>query len=154
MSLVISAEHLERIRRHGCEDYPNECCGLLIGRIDNGNRLVTELLPMGNSREDFSKRNRYLISPIELLRADRDAQKRGLDILGIYHSHPDHPARPSEYDREHALPWYSYIIVSVNGGTAGDLASWNLRDDRSAFDREGLAGDPEEENSRTLSRQE
>jgi proteasome lid subunit RPN8/RPN11 len=98
---------------------------------------------MGNSRED-SRRNRYLISPRELLAADRDAQKRGLDILGIYHSHPDHPARPSEYDREHALPWYSYIIVSVNRGVAGDLASWNLRDDRSAFDREELSGEREE----------
>ena len=96
-----------------------------------------ELRAMENTRED-SPRNRYLISSRELLEAEKTARARGLDIVGVYHSHPDHPARPSEFDREHAFPWYSYIIVSVHGGKPVDLASWTLRDDRSAFDAEDL----------------
>ena len=137
MSLKISEELLEGIREHGKKAYPNECCGVLLGRIEDSRKSVVELRAMENTRED-SPRNRYLISSRELLEAEKAARAQGLDIVGVYHSHPDHPARPSEFDREHAFPWYSYIIVSVHGGKPVDLASWTLRDDRSAFDAEDL----------------
>ena len=137
MSLNISEELLEGIREHGKKAYPNECCGVLLGRIEDSGKSVVELRAMENTRED-SPRNRYLISSRELLEAEKAARARGLDIVGVYHSHPDHPARPSEFDREHAFPWYSYIIVSVHGGNPVDLASWTLRDDRSAFDAEDV----------------
>jgi proteasome lid subunit RPN8/RPN11 len=137
MSLTISRELLESIREHGKTAYPNECCGVLLGRIENSGKSVVKLRPMENARED-SPRNRYLISPRDLLEAEKAARALGLDIVGVYHSHPDHPARPSEFDREHAFPWYSYIIVSVHGGEPLDLTSWTLRDDRTAFDAEDL----------------
>ena len=134
---MISDELLEGIREHGKKAYPNECCGVLLGRIEDSRKSVVELRPMEIRRED-SPRNRYLISSRDLLEAEKAARARGLDIVGVYHSHPDHPARPSEFDREHAFPWYSYIIVSVRGGEPLDLTSWTLRDDRSAFDAEDL----------------
>ena len=92
---------------------------------------------MENTQEN-SPRNRYLIHPETMLEAEKDARGRGVDIVGIYHSHPDHPARPSEFDREHAFPWYSYIVVSVHGGSRRDLTSWTLREDRSGFDAEEM----------------
>jgi proteasome lid subunit RPN8/RPN11 len=137
MSLMISRELIESIREHGKKAYPNECCGVLLGRIENSRKSVVKLRPMENARED-SPQNRYLISSRDLLEAEKAARALGLDIVGVYHSHPDHPARPSEFDREHAFPWYSYIIVSVRGGEPLDLTSWTLRDDRSAFDAEDL----------------
>jgi proteasome lid subunit RPN8/RPN11 len=137
MSLMISRELIESIREHGKRAYPNECCGVLLGRIENSRKSVVKLRPMENARED-SPQNRYLISSRDLLEAEKAARALGLDIVGVYHSHPDHPARPSEFDREHAFPWYSYIIVSVRGGEPLDLTSWTLRDDRSAFDAEDL----------------
>ena len=137
MSLEISHALLTKIREHGKSAYPLECCGLLFGKGHKSSKSVSSLKPVKNSRED-SQQNRYLISPLDLLAADKEARQSGLDIVGIYHSHPDHPARPSEFDREHAFPWYSYIIVSVAGGSPEDLTSWTLRDDRSAFDSEDL----------------
>ncbi len=137
MSLEISHSLLTRIREHGESAYPHECCGLLFGKGKNSSKSVTSLKAVKNSRED-SLENRYLISPQDLLVADKEARQSGLDIVGIYHSHPDHPARPSEFDREHAFPWYSYVIVSVAGGKPEDLTAWTLRDDRSAFDSEEL----------------
>ncbi len=137
MSLRISNSLLERIREHGRSEYPHECCGLLLGRADVDGKSVLELKHAENARED-SKRNRYLISPDELMQAEKAARKLGLDVVGVYHSHPDHPARPSEFDRENAIPWYSYIIVSVAGGNPEDLASWTLREDRSVFDPEQI----------------
>jgi len=137
MSLEISHTLLTKIREHGKSAYPLECCGLLFGKANKSAKSVTSLKPVKNSRED-SRENRYLISPLDLLAADKEARQSGMDIVGIYHSHPDHPARPSEFDREHAFPWYSYIIISVAGGNPEDITSWTLRDDRSAFDSEDL----------------
>lgn len=135
MSLSISEPLLERIREQGRGAYPHECCGLLLGHANGSGKSVVDLRPVENARED-SRHNRYLISPRDLLEAEKEARKLKLDVIGVYHSHPDHPARPSEFDREHAFPWYSYIIVSVAKGSAADLASWTLREDRSAFDPE------------------
>lgn len=137
MSLTIPSPLLETIREHGRSAYPLECCGLLLGRADPGGKVVLELRPMQNSREDIPER-RYLISPEDLLQVEKEARKKGVDIVGVYHSHPDHPAQPSEFDRDHAFPWYSYIIVSVIKGVVEDLGSWTLRDDRSAFECEEL----------------
>jgi proteasome lid subunit RPN8/RPN11 len=137
MTLRIPGELLDRIREHGSSAYPQECCGLLLGNAEAEGKSVVDLRPVQNSRED-SRQTRYLIDPRDLFHAEREARGRGLDIVGVYHSHPDHPARPSEFDREHAFPWYSYIIVRVAGGKPEGLTSWTLRDDRSAFDPEDV----------------
>jgi proteasome lid subunit RPN8/RPN11 len=116
---------LDAIRRHAEDAYPQECCGFLLGSAREDVKEVVRLVPAENERKDSANR-RYLISPEAYLSAERDASARGLDIIGFYHSHPDHPARPSEFDRVHALPWCSYIIVSVQAKQAGDLTSWVL----------------------------
>ncbi|MGH9579166.1 MAG: M67 family metallopeptidase [Terriglobales bacterium] len=125
MSLVILPAELERIREHGRRDYPNECCGFLLGRELNSRRVVTEARAAGNARTD-SARNRFLITPEEYRESDGYARQRQLDVLGFYHSHPDHPARPSEFDRTHAWPWFSYAILAVRQGQPRELTSWQL----------------------------
>lgn len=129
-----------RIERHGIETYPHECCGALLGRDSADEREIVELLPLLNSHEN-SPRNRFVVTPDDVRLAEKVARKKGLDLLGWYHSHPDAPARPSEFDREHAWPWYSYIIVSVQKGVPRDITSWRLRDDRSAYDPESIERD-------------
>jgi proteasome lid subunit RPN8/RPN11 len=135
--MLLLAKKLEQqIRDHGAKDYPNECCGAMLGKDEDVSvREVVALFPLINRRDD-SPRNRFSITPQDFRDAERAAAERGLDLLGWYHSHPDHPARPSEFDREHAWPWYSYIIVSVDGGVPKDLTSWQLEDDRSKFQPE------------------
>jgi proteasome lid subunit RPN8/RPN11 len=142
--LGISASVAEKIRRHGAEAYPHECCGALLGRDGDANvasasavREIVDLFPLINRRDD-SPRNRFSVTAEDVRGADRAAQAKGLDVVGWYHSHPDHPARPSEYDREHAWPWYSYVIVSVQNGAPQSMTSWRLRDDRSAFSPETI----------------
>jgi proteasome lid subunit RPN8/RPN11 len=139
-TLRLPSELLERIRQHGWETYPEECCGVMLGRFDRaaGRTQVVRLVPERNQREDEHRHNRYLISPQSVLRADREARAAGLDIVGYYHSHPDHPSRPSDFDRDHAWPDQSYLIVAVAGGEPASVQSWRLRDDRSAFDEEGI----------------
>jgi proteasome lid subunit RPN8/RPN11 len=125
------------IREHAGNTYPDECCGFLLGEItDTGEREVTEILPMEKQRRD-SSHNRFLISPEDSLRAERHAIKQGSGVVGYYHSHPDHPAKPSQYDVEHT-PWpgVSSIIVNSTKAGTGDLTSWVLTEDRSAMDPE------------------
>jgi len=144
---------MESIRRHGARDYPSECCGMLLGKMEGDAKYVTEVVPLSNLRHDparaqellplddpgrESEKNRFLIDPLEQLRVEKDARRRGLDVVGYYHSHPDHPARPSNYDREHAWPWYSYVIIGVEKGMPKDLTSWVLAEDRSAFGGEAV----------------
>ena len=137
--IALDDKHLMEIRAHGERDYPHECCGLLIGRFEeSGRKTVVETYPISNAREEEAKRNRFLIRPEELMRGERHARERGFDVIGFYHSHPDHPAQPSEYDLEHAWPTYSYIIVSVRDGSATDLLSWVMKTDRSQFDSEEI----------------
>lgn len=125
------------IRSHGGRDYPYECCGLLLGSFTgDGLKLVSETYAISNAREEEAKRNRFLIQPEELLRGERYARDRKLEVVGFYHSHPDSPAVPSQYDLEHAWPTYSYIIVSTASGGTGDFRSWEQRADRSQFDEE------------------
>lgn len=135
--IALNQQQLTEIREHGERDYPFECCGLLIGSFEqDGSKIVLETYPISNAREEEAKRNRFLIQPDELLRGERYAVKKGLDVIGFYHSHPDSPAVPSQYDLDHAWPTYSYIIVSVKSERAGDLLSWEMEADRSRFDEE------------------
>jgi proteasome lid subunit RPN8/RPN11 len=137
--ILLDQTIIEDIRRHGEEEYPHECCGMLLGTLQPDHvKKITERLPLSNAREDGARHNRFFISPLEFMKCERIALGKQLDILGIYHSHPDHPAAPSEYDREHALPFYSYIIVSVLNAKAEDITSWILKDDRSSFFPESI----------------
>jgi proteasome lid subunit RPN8/RPN11 len=137
LSLFESIE--ENIRAEGEKAYPNECCGMLLGEIaENGTREVKDILPVDNSRESEERYHRFVITPEDFMRAELEAMKRGLDIIGVYHSHPDHPALPSDYDREHALPFYSYVIAAVNKGRAVDFTSWELTRDRTQFVQEDI----------------
>ena len=136
--ISISEQLLENIREHGIRDYPYECCGLLLGRYDADGKLVSETYPISNAREESAKRNRFLIEPEELMRGEKYARSQELEIVGFYHSHPDSPARPSQYDLEHAWPTYSYIIVSTSEGHSGDLFSWEQEPDRSKFNPEEI----------------
>lgn len=126
-----------KIQAHGMETYPHECCGAILGRDENGSREVLALLPLANRRED-SPRNRFEVTPDDVQLAEKTAREKEMGLIGWYHSHPDAPARPSEFDREHAWPWYSYIIVSVQSGMPRDMNSWRLQDDRAAYDSEAI----------------
>ena len=138
--LRIREELSGRIRAHGAETYPHECCGALLGTDGDEAREVAEIVPLTNQRND-SPRNRFSITPEDVRDAEAAARKAGLDLIGWYHSHPDAPARPSEFDREHAWPWYSYIIVSVRERVAREMNSWRLADDRGHYDAEEIVID-------------
>jgi proteasome lid subunit RPN8/RPN11 len=135
--LILNHEIVQGIRGWGARDYPNETCGAMLG-VDGDAREVRALFPLTNRRDD-SPRNRFSITADDFRAAERAAKQQGLELLGWYHSHPDHPARPSEFDREHAWPWYSYVIVSVAQGEPRDMTSWQLADDRSHFLPEEIA---------------
>jgi len=141
--LFMSPQMAERIRSHGAETFPHECCGALLGRdpaFDEksaGPREVVELFRLVNRRDD-SPRNRFAVTPQDVLDAEKAARAHGLDVIGWYHSHPDHPARPSQFDREHAWPWYSYVIVSVMNGAPAEMTSWRLNDDRQDYSPERI----------------
>jgi proteasome lid subunit RPN8/RPN11 len=124
----------EAIRSHGRETYPHECCGALLGV--GGEVREAHALPNTTSE---GPRRRFLVRPDDYRAAERRAVERGLELLGFYHSHPDHPARPSQYDLDHAWPSFAYVIVSVRGGVAEEMTCWRLRNDRSAFDEEAIA---------------
>jgi proteasome lid subunit RPN8/RPN11 len=130
--LQVSGAIDRAIRRHGEETYPHECCGALVGR----DGLVQHVVPLPNTTEEGPRR-RFLVRPSDYRVAEQRASELGGDLLGFYHSHPDHPARPSQYDLDHAWPTFAYIIVAVTGGTAQDMTVWYLRDDRSRFE-EGI----------------
>ena len=139
VTLSVSDEVLARIHAHGEESYPEEGAGFLLGAdSDNGKRSVTTIFPLTNSREEDARHYRYLITPEDYLKAELTADKLGLSLIGVFHSHPDHPNRPSEFDREWAQPFFSYIITSINEGKAVESRSWRLTEDRSKFDEEDL----------------
>lgn len=135
--LRLNEELVTRIRAHGAETYPHECCGALLGRDGETDREILDLLPLENRHSD-SPRNRFTISSGDFRRAENAARERALDLVGWYHSHPDHPALPSEFDRAHAWPWYSYVIVSVEQRKPGQVTSWRLEDDRARFTPERI----------------
>jgi len=141
--LVIRAELRAQIQQHGEHSYPHEGAGLLLGSDDGPRREVVALLPLENRREGEARRRRYHLGARDLAEGEAEAERRGLQVVGVFHSHPDHPAQPSETDRALALPWFSYIITSVQGGRANESRSWRLLDDRTGFSEEALViGEP------------
>lgn len=136
----IKKEHIEQINEHAIKDYPYECCGVLLGKFENGEKTVTQVLEISNDREEENKHNRYLIPSSKILETEIYAIKNGLDIVGFYHSHPDHPAIPSAFDVEHALPVYSYLIVSVYDAKVVDFTLSVLSNDRAKFEKELIKG--------------
>lgn len=136
--LVIPAALARQIETEGSEAYPNECCGIMIGHEAQGRRIVERLEAVRNEFEESEQYHRFLITPQTLMQAEKAAGDAGKLVLGFYHSHPDHPARPSEYDREHAWPFYSYVIVSIAKRDPVDMTSWLLDDETNAFVRQDI----------------
>ena len=152
----LSESHLDAIRTHGAREFPRECCGVLLGDVVAGAKWVREVRPLPNTfepNEEFEQsvigggavsgspvgqERRYMVSPDTMLALMREERQTKRKVLGFYHSHPDHPARPSEYDRAWAMPWYSYVIVSVLKGTPDEMTCWLLSEDGSRFHAESL----------------
>ncbi|HEX5810043.1 MAG TPA: M67 family metallopeptidase, partial [Anaerolineales bacterium] len=134
-SLVITKDLLHQIHAHGEAAYPEEGAGFLIGEESR----VESILPLENAREDGARHNRFLISPEDYLQAELTADNLGLSLIGVFHSHPDHPNQPSEYDREWAQPFFSYMITTVREGKATESRSWRLLEDRSKFTEEMIS---------------
>ena len=142
--IAVSPAVDDAIRRHGEETCPHECCGALVGQ---GGR-VTATVPLPNTTEERPRR-RFLVRPSDYRMAESRATELSGDLLGFYHSHPDHPARPSQYDLDHAWPTFAYVIVAVAAGRAGDMTVWWLKDDRSSFEEGGLHHGDENSDSNT-----
>lgn len=136
MIIQIPSHLLHQIHAHGESTYPFEGAGLMLGEEKGGKRTVEFLLFLENARDESHQHNRYLITAEDMLWGEKEAARLSSSILGIFHSHPDHPSQPSEYDREYAIPWYSYLITSVNNGKAHRSQSWRLEDDRAQFSEE------------------
>ena len=141
--LVLTTNFARQIESEGARAYPNECCGILYGRDvtdadGNMRRIVERLEPVKNEFEAGEQYHRFSISPKQLMQAEKTAAANNHLVLGFYHSHPDHPARPSEYDRQHAWPFYSYIIVSIAKGEPVDMTSWLLNEQTETFSREDI----------------
>ncbi|MDJ0615385.1 MAG: M67 family metallopeptidase [Calothrix sp. MO_192.B10] len=134
----LSEEQLQTIRTHAQKTYPEECCGILFGHLADDGKTVVEVMPTENAwqgdtagdfpgdSQEYSKRRRYAIAPQVMLQAQKQAREQNLEIVGFYHSHPDYPAIPSEFDRLCAWQEYSYIIVAVKNGISTDINSWCL----------------------------
>jgi proteasome lid subunit RPN8/RPN11 len=133
MAITLTAAVDAAIRAHGRETFPHECCGAMLGKDGR----VSEAFRLPNTTDEGPRR-RFLVRPDEYRVAEQRARESGLDLLGFYHSHPDHPARPSQYDLDHAWPFFSYVIVSVMAGEDKLMTSWRLKDDRSEFDEEPI----------------
>ena len=131
MALQLSPEAADSIRAHGRETYPHECCGALLGHGDQ----VRSAFALPNTTEEGPRR-RFLVRADDYRQAEARGRQQGMQLLGFYHSHPDHPAAPSQYDLDHAWPSFAYVIVSVHAGRDEDLRSWRLSGDRARFDEE------------------
>lgn len=138
--MIVLGKGLENeIRKQGEEGYPREICGFLLGNASpDGEKAALRLLPAKNESEDEIASRRFVISAESFLRAEKEAAASGCDIVGVYHTHPDWPAKPSEYDFEHSLPFYSYIILSVRKGKAEEIFSYELESGRSGFAAEEI----------------
>ena len=138
MILRLTPDLMQEIHAHGEATYPEEGAGLLLGKTDGNHKLAAAILKLANTREDSARHNRFLLTPQDYLRGEQAAARLGLDVIGVFHSHPDHPNRPSEFDREWAMPWFSYIITTVQEGRATESRSWQLKEDHSAFFEEQM----------------
>ena len=133
-ALWLASELRAKIERHGEAAYPDECCGAIFGTVDGNSRTVIELRELENTWDPSERRRRFLITPGEYMRVEREADDAGLSLIGFYHSHPNAPAVPSTFDRDHAWPWFVYPIIEVRDGQAAGLRVWQLQDDRSGYD--------------------
>ena len=133
--MILTSGVARAIEQHARETYPHECCGALVGTDSS----VTLALPLANVSEE-PKERRFTIRPEDYLRAEKRAAEEGSEVLGIYHSHPNHPARPSAYDLEHAWPSLIYIILSIDSERAGAMTAWLLSEDRARFEPVELFG--------------
>jgi len=134
MSIKVSTEVLNEINIHVEKAYPEEGAGFLLGVEGE----VKQILPLNNAREDEARHNRFLITPEDYLHAELTADSLGLSLIGVFHSHPDCPNVPSEYDREWAQPFFSYIITRVDNAKVVNSRSWRLMEDRSAYEEEEI----------------
>jgi proteasome lid subunit RPN8/RPN11 len=132
--LKLTADQQAAMFEHAERTFPDECCGAIFGNVGDGSREIVELRAMENTWDEEERRRRFLITPAEYMRVEREADDRGLSLIGFYHSHPNAEARPSEFDREHAWPWFAYPIVEVRDGEAAGIRAWQLQDDRSGYD--------------------
>lgn len=137
---MVSIPHdiIRQIERHGERTYPEECCGIMLGADRDGIHTVLSIVEIDNSI-DVNRQRRFLVTPAQYRDSERIAAERRLELLGFYHSHPDHPAIPSAFDTEHALPWFTYVIVSIMQGQAKNITAWLLSEDRSHFDERILS---------------
>lgn len=135
-AVSVSTSILATMKAHARESYPDECCGFLIGNFPppdlESNRTISTL-ERARNEFDGQRRHRFLIRPEELREMERRTEREGRAVLGFYHSHPDHPARPSLFDQEHAWPWYAYIVLSVTATDVPDVGAFELDADSSTF---------------------
>ena len=134
--IILTKQIIDEFQSHGEQEFPHECCGFILGNFtsdDQGEAL--EYIPASNTKEENRER-RFLIDPMAYQKAEDKADEQGLSVISIVHSHPDHPDKPSEFDREHAWPGFSYIIIAVHAGRAVSFKSWQLSQDRSHFNEE------------------
>ena len=137
----LSEKIVDEIEYHAEQTYPEECCGMMLGFSENGFHSIEEVIRIDNS-QDENRRRRFFITPKQYLQAEQLAREWKMDLLGFYHSHPDHPAAPSAFDTDHALPWFSYIIVSVGHGKAAAMTAWLLNEERTQFKERMIIVEP------------
>ena len=138
MSIInLKSTIIKNFMKHAESDYPHECCGFIIGNFTNGGSLGIEYLPANNTKEKNRER-RFLIDPMAYQKAEDEADEQGMSIISIVHSHPDHPDKPSAFDRDHAWPGFSYIIISVKNGKSASYRSWQLNENREFFIEETI----------------
>jgi proteasome lid subunit RPN8/RPN11 len=138
--LLLTQQQKQQIESDGVAAYPNECCGIIYGRIVDRKRIVDELETVPNDFEPGEQYHRFSITPATLMKAEKKCTGGKL-VLGFYHSHPDHPARPSEYDRVHGWPFYSYVIVAIHQKKPVDMTSWVLSEATEQFAKQEIAVD-------------
>ena len=143
MSLRLPAQLMAEIQRHAEQRYPEEGAGLILGSLDGEDRTARSVLPVNNTFEAEQRGRRYLIDPMTILQAEEEAERKGLSVLGVFHSHPDHPPTPSKFDVEWAVPWYIYLITSVRQGIAEHTRAWQLQEDHTRMIEVQLANEQE-----------
>ena len=141
----VTDDIVKQFKKHGEKEYPHECCGFILGSFKDKESMGVEYVPAPNTKEENRER-RFLIDPMAYQKTEDEADERGLSVISIVHSHPDHPDKPSEFDREHAWPGFSYIIISVQKGNAESYRSWQLNADRKFFIEENIKIIKEEKN--------
>ena len=138
MSVInITFEIIQQFMKHAESDYPYECCGFILGNIAEQESSGVKYLTAANTKEENRER-RFLIDPMAYQKAEDEADKQDLSVISIVHSHPDHPDKPSDFDRDHAWPGFSYIIISVQNGKSVSYRSWQLHEDRKFFIEENI----------------